>query len=253
MTRLIAGICCLLLALAATAAHSAELATSDRTSGTFRSEPRYAECTWISQNHEPWSVGNTQFACDELGAGWTTENWWGRQFFLLEDHWLSGEVGVSQVAFGVETCTDNFTIHIRLYRIPNTHGVGITFGDLEYLGSEEVAIGPANDMSIVYVDFANPCFIDADNWNYVVAIDAPHGEGAGPGHSNIMFWSGANGFGALMDSYFAAASCGIYDPVPVSAVGFPNAQTILNLCVREAGDPIPARRADWGAIKLLYR
>lgn len=243
------------LFLVGSVAGAAEIITSGQTGDVYTHDANLRdECEWISQNFDPWTVGLSQVACANQADGYTTENWWGRQFFLLEDHWIEGEIGVCQIAFGVQSLTGDMDIDLVLYTISNTHGVMFGWGDITEVTRQSVSITPAHEMSILEVELLNPPMANADTHNFIVAIDAPHGEGAGPGGSNIMFWSAANEFGALMDSYLASASCGLPDPTPVSAIGFPDAQTVLNLCVGEdCGEPTPISEGSWGAVKSLYR
>jgi len=243
------------LLLVGSVAFAAEFTTSGNTGVFTHDENIREECDWISQNFDPWAVEvGSQVACANQADGYTTENWWARQYFLLEDHWIEGDIGVCQIAFGVESLTGDMDIDLVLYTISNTHGVAFGWGDITEVARQSVSITPADELSILEVELLDPPMANADTHNFVVAIDAPHGEGYGPGGANVMFWSGANPYGALMDSYLASESCGLPDPTPVSAIGFPDAQTVLNLCVGEdCGEPTPVEDTSWGAVKSLYR
>ncbi len=240
------------LLLIGSVAVAADFHTSGMT-GSVTHNPGSRDCDWISQNFDPWTVGATQVACANQAGGYTTENWWGRIFLLEEDHYIFGCAHISQIAFGVEMVTASFDIEIVVYDFPALWPMP----GWDALNALEqcrypVTVDPSMDMTIVYVD--TDVYVPGGN-NIIVAVDAPDGE-----PSLTLFWSGANGFGATMDSYLAAESCALPDPTPVGAIGFPDAQTILNLCYEElgecdfsCGEPTPVSESSWGAVKSLYR
>lgn len=206
----------------------------------------------ITQNNDITQIDPVQVACGVVGV-YTTQNFFLRRFFLSADHGLEYSFQVSGVYFGVQSIAmadgatpPPYDVTLRLYTIPV--GAAFTFANLTEIGHETVTLHESDIGTILYAEswgFVNDC----SNYDLVVALDAPSGEGVGSG---LSFLPGANTLGATHDAYLAADECGVREPVAVGDIGFPDSQTIFAV-YGGTGGIIPTETRSWGKVKALYR
>lgn len=223
----------------------------------------------VTQNANTTFIEPVQVACGVAGQ-YTTQNFYLRRFFLAQDHGLRWfyvygvYFGVEQLAMADGTAPPPYDVTVRLYTIPS--GAAFTFDNMRVIGSGTVTLAATDIGTILYAPvFAS--VLDGEDYDLVVALDAPDGSTIGAG---LSFRPGANTFGATWDAYIASADCGVPEPIGVSDVGFPDSQTIFVVQGDASGiDPPPpppssvdeagpdsggaTELASWGKVKALYR
>jgi len=206
----------------------------------------------ITQNLDITTIEAVQVACGVSGVS-TTQNWYLRRFFLYGDHGITDPLDIQSVDFGVQQLQMSdasppppYDIELKLFEIGN--GLDFLFGNMNMVASETVTINESDIGTIINVPITWTV-VFPEVTDLVVAIDAPDGAAIGAG---LQFRPGANTAGALQDAYIAAADCGITEPTGVTAIGFPDSQTIF-VVNGESGPPTPAEQTSWGQVKAIYR
>jgi hypothetical protein len=241
----------LVLLLAGTAANAAEFTTSGGSQvyqGTFES---FAPVQ-LTQNFDITTIESVQVACGVAGT-YTTQNWYLRRFLLAVDHGVTDPLTVQSVDFGVEqidmadgSVPPPFDVDVVLFEA----GVGspALFANMIEIARATKTLG-AGDVGTIVNQAIGAGIADPNTTDLWVALDAPDGSVIGVG---LQFRPGGNGVGVLRDAYIAATNCAISDPTGVSAIGFPDSQTIF-VVNGETGGGTPTIESSWGQVKALYR
>ena len=234
----------LVLLLVGTAANAADFtAVQDGTvyTGVFET---FAPIQF-TQNFDITTIESVQVACG-VGGSHTTQNWYLRRFLLATDHGITDPLTVTSVDFGVEQLepANDYSLDVVLFELGN--GAAFTFANMVEVARVSVLVTGADVGNIVNAAIG-ATIADPVGTDLIVAIDAPD-------LTDLIqqFRPGANSIGALRDAYIAAAGCGINDPTGVSAINFPDSQTIF-VVNGETGGTTPTIEASWGQVKALYR
>lgn len=227
---------------------------------------RFAPCVLgtddITQSLDCSIVTPTGIAC--AAGGVTTDTMYPRRYFLNADHAITGAYTVDAVQFGVEVdtaegsgaCTGN-PITINCYTIAN--GAAFTYANMTQLDSVTVNLGGTAGGTIVTAAMNGTCVIgDPVAEDLVVEyVSCDHlNDGLGFG----QFFPGANGLGETQPSYIAAPDCGIFDPIALDDIGFPDSDNVTVVEGTEEGDPCrgafigePKVRSRSGSVSITYR
>ncbi|AXI99507.1 Por secretion system C-terminal sorting domain-containing protein [Cyclonatronum proteinivorum] len=155
------------------------------------------------------------------GGGTTAENSFMRTY-TLTDFDIDGGFNVTAVQFGVETATGPaLPLEARIYLLEGD----FVFANMTLLGSGAGSVSSANDLSVVTIPVEAEVPAGSTLVVEVFVDDST---------TSDMF-PGANSEGETSPSYIASDTCGIPEPTPYSAIGFPDAHLVLNV-VGESGD-----------------
>ncbi|WP_161958433.1 S8 family serine peptidase [Ornithinimicrobium cavernae] len=160
-------------------------------------------------------VANNTVACS-TEDGLTGDNGFLRTF-TLADFAITNDFHVTDVSFGVEAVNlGPSTVTVRLYTLD---GQSLTYANLSPIGSAEVTLEPqVLQLVTVPVNATVP-----SGSTLVVELDAPAtSETSG-------FFAGSNAAGESAPSYLRSADCGMPEPAPMSAIGFPNTHLVMNV------------------------
>lgn len=138
--------------------------------------------------------------------------------FTLSDFDITGELAVTSVSFGVESMRGAAqAVTVNLYTMADPDGP-FRYDNFDLIGSAEVAVRQQS-MSIV----------EAPVTGTVPAGSTLVVEVAAPDLARGSFYPGANPDGQAAPSYLAAAACGLPEPAPTAALGFPQLQFMLDV------------------------
>jgi len=160
-------------------------------------------------------VPNNTVACS-TDLGFTADNGYLRTF-TLSDFAIADDFDVTDVSFGVEAVNHSpATITVRLYTLD---GETLTYDNMTQIGNAEVTLQPqVLEMVTVPVTGTAPA-----GSTLVVELDAPDMSAAGG------FFPGSNAQGESAPSYLRSEGCGMPEPAPMSAIGFPDTNLVLNV------------------------
>lgn len=231
-----------LFACAALMLGSVALATDfDKSSVYYGTGPRTAaahfplgdgDCITQSADNTSLTAGTVQ--CQ--AGGITTDNSAIRVYDLDGDHGIAGAFTPGEVQYGVETSAGNVPLAINLYAIPNGSDISVTGLPAPICSANVVQAD--GDLLFESVAVGGCPAVDGSASDLVVEVlSADCLESA----TCLAFFPGSNGAGEIADSYIGAADCGILNPVPLSAIGFPGIHWVLDVCgAGEPPDPVPA-------------
>lgn len=241
------------LAAAALALSVAPVIAADFTSSTLPPvgvfDPGLYDITavTITQNTSATIIPGTSVSCNNgFPNFFHTDNSYWRRFDLNGAHGIVNPFTVTRVDFGVEEATappGAQPVTVRLYRIPNA--AALILANLTLIGSFPTSV--VNQGSTIFqlpvgpTVIANPLADDL-----VVEVFTPNGQAAGN-----RFFIGANNLGQTATAYISAADCGVTQPTPTGALGFPGSH--LYMAVTGAENPVAAANQTWGRLKTLYR
>ena len=173
----------------------------------------------LTQNYDTsYMDPGTSVACSEPGH--TTQNWFLRRF-SLSDHDITAVLTTYSVEFGIQQAeiAERYSIDIVLFLIQSNRP--FTFDWMTEIARVQVPIEADDAGTFMNIPISATVWVGDD---LVVAIDARDGTATG-----CSFLPGVNNAGVSADSYIATEACGIVDPLPVSGLGFPEAQLILTI------------------------
>jgi hypothetical protein len=138
--------------------------------------------------------------------------------FTLSDFDITGELAVTSVSFGVESLRGAAqTVTVNLHTMADPGGP-FRYDNFDPIGSAEVTLRPQT-MSIVEVPVTGTAPAGSTLVVEVAAPDLRRGS----------FYPGANPDGQAAPSYLASAACGLPEPAPTAALGFPDLQFLLDV------------------------
>lgn len=198
------------------------------------------DCITQSADNTSLVAGTVQCSA----GGITTDNSTIRVYDLDGDHGIAGDFAVGEVQYGVETAAGNTPLTISIYAIPNGSDISIT-GLPGALCSTNV-VQADGDLLFESVAIAGCPPVNGSTSDLVVEVLSADCLESG---ACLAFFPGSNGAGEIGDSYIAADDCGIINPVPLSAIGFPGIHFVLDVCgAGEPPQPVPAV----GALGALF-
>ena len=155
------------------------------------------------------------------GGGTTAENSFLRTY-TLTDFGIDGNFNVTAVQFGVETAVGPaLPLEARIYLLEGD----FVFANMTLLGTGTGSVSSANDLSVVTIPVEAEVPAGSTLVVEVFVFDST---------TSDMF-PGANSEGETSPSFIASETCGIPEPTPYAAIGFPDAHLVLNV-VGESGD-----------------
>lgn len=155
-------------------------------------------------------------------AGISTENQWLRRYSPSADCGLTGDVIVTAVNYAVSSAvgvTGSQEIVVRVYEI--AAGAQLIYANMTLL-SEEPQLIVDQASTLMTANLSTKARISAGN-DVVVEIAKLTPLAAGD-----TFIAGGNDLGETGTSYIASTSCGLNEPTPLGAIGFPDAHLILD-------------------------
>jgi hypothetical protein len=187
-----------------------------------------------SQSTDNTTITAGSASCLNNPAGITDNSYWRRYDPIVCG--LTTDYEITEVIFGVENATTTSGAQNILVNIRN----GTTFpagaGAAAILGSVMGSV-PDTDVTMqtfITFTFSPPVFVTAGT-KVAVEVKAFNGQPQGD-----FFFIGSNMLGEtpIDSTYISATDCGIVDPVPYAAVGFPGVAGIIDLRCNPAG-PMP--------------
>jgi hypothetical protein len=181
----------------------------------------------ITQNSDTSTIttGNS-VSCN--AGGLHTDNSYLRRF-TMADYGITNQFDVANVDVGVEQATGatgTQPIEIRLHSILTA--AAFTFANLTSIGTSVTTVA---DAAAVVVNFpVTGSLVDPVATNLVLEVFTPNGQTAGN-----SFFIGSNTAPETAASYLAAADCGVTEPTPVAAIGFPDMHIVMIV----NGDELP--------------
>lgn len=181
------------------------------------SEPldRAAGSVIMTHSESQRIVPNNTVACS-TDVGLTGDNGFLRTF-TLNDFAIAHDFEVTDVSFGVEAVNlGPSVVTVRLYILD---GETLTYDNMTEIGSAAVTLQPqALEMVTVPVTATAPA-----GSTLVVELDAPDTS------QTSGFFAGSNAEGESAPSYLRSVACGMPEPAPMSAIGFPDTHLVMNV------------------------
>ncbi|WP_300621097.1 hypothetical protein [Dokdonella sp.] len=197
----------------------AQAATLESGPGTAAAMPVAAAplgATAIAQmsDHTPAAMGGA--SCSDAELGITRGNSWWRRFYL-DEHGVSSSLTIDSVTVGVETGSTPVTI--RLHALAHdAPAETIPLDRLRLVGTSGlVTVGGTLQTVTIPV---TGTIADTAAEDLVVEFHTD-------GNTAQAFYAGGNASAQTHEAFISASACGIPEPAPMSAVGFPNAHMIL--------------------------
>jgi hypothetical protein len=227
---------------------------------TFEGDLQSSAPIQFTQNYNVTAIFPVQVACG-IADTYTAHNWYLRRFLLSVDHGIVEPLIIHSVDFAIEqiemadgSVPPDYDVDVVLFE--SQIGSPDLFANMVEINRVTTTLTPADVGTIKNTDIGGLVSEPTAN-DLWVAIEAHDGSGIGAG---LQFRPGANNFGAMRDAYVAAASCGFPDQIHVSAIGFPDSQTIFVV----NGDTVSVTGVEdtglgqvvegsWGQIKALFR
>lgn len=175
-----------------------------------------------SQDIVPGSI-----ACSDSSTGVVSQNHYLKKFDLTELR-VADEFDIYSFQFGIQSVHSargfgpNLNLEIKLWQtkatdFPATWGSG----DYNELISKSINVTNETDGTIVTIDFDYPLTVEADD--IIIAQVSNNGlEGQ-------TFYIGSNNATDHQPSYIMAQGCNLLTPTPVSSIGFPDMNIVMNL------------------------
>lgn len=233
------------LLLVGSAASAADFETNPAGGLWIANPAGSAAAVSITQNDDTTTIdGLVSVACGVGGVS-TADNQYLRRFFLNADHGIVDQFTVESVDFATSQLDggSSIIVDVNIYSIAS--GDAFTYANMTLLANAPTEITAADvggfTNAVVGGVFADPVGTDL-----VMEISSPDLSDLA-----IQHRVGANGNGATQDAYLASATCGINDPTPVGAIGFPDSQFIMIVNGDEEGT-VPTEDATWSEVKSLF-
>ncbi|MEZ5483577.1 MAG: M36 family metallopeptidase [Lysobacteraceae bacterium] len=154
--------------------------------------------------------------CAATGGNPTRENRYLRAF-TLADYGISDAFNVTGISVGVYGSTVPATLTAKLYLL---NGGTLTYANLTEIGSATLNL-PALGLANAVFDVPLGAVVAPDQTLVV--------EFAAPDLASGVFYFGANSQGESAPAYFVAPSCGLNEPTPLAAIGFPTLHVPLTI------------------------
>lgn len=171
----------------------------------------------ITQNTDPNTlVSGTSVACS--GGGITTDNHWWRLFDLDDDHALTDALTIASVDYGVETVVGAQSMTATTHCLDE--GLPFLLAFLTQVGTNTIA-QPEAELEFFNIAVGGSC----DTATQDLAVDMSTDDCLESGACLSLF-IGCNDLGQSGPFYVHADDCGIFDPVDLAGLGFPNAHGV---------------------------
>jgi hypothetical protein len=172
----------------------------------------------ITQNTDPDTlVDGTSVAC--VGAV-TTENSWLRLFDLDDDHGLTGTFSVESIDWGTQSVVGALDLTVNVYCLDEVLPFLYQFMTLM-----DAVVVPLTDEELTFHNTEIGGYCDSATQDMAIDLHAEDCNIAGCQHCFI----GMNDLGQTAPTYVASASCGIDDPLDLSAIGFVDAHLVMKV------------------------
>ncbi|MEM9383408.1 MAG: hypothetical protein AAGB93_25930 [Planctomycetota bacterium] len=175
--------------------------------------------------------GGVLIHCSNMGI--STENQYLRRYSPGVDCGAGGDFFVTGANYAVEVAasvTGSQSIFVRAYSIPS--GDVLAYANLTLLADVEDVIAD-EALTLRSVTFPTVVVVPAGS-DLVLEVAKLTDLTAGD-----TFIPGGNSLGETGASFIAATSCGLADPAPLGAIGFPNANLILDAVFQSSvGDAV---------------
>jgi hypothetical protein len=235
--------------LVGSAANAAELLLNDTGQLWIASPDGSVGTICITQNNDTSTIETGSVSCGVAGSH-TADNQYLRLFELGADHGLVDDFTVKSVDWAVqqhETPTGELVCSIvttNLYSI--AIGDPFVYANLTLVSTADTEV--CTDMEGTFVNVLMDGLFDANTQNLVMELTSPDLSA-----EVIQFRPGSNTGGVIADAYIASLTCGIDEPTPVTAIGFPDSQYVY-IVNGETGDdpPTPTEDATWSEVKSLF-
>ena len=200
-------------------------------------------------------IPGNSVACVDPATFVTADNSYWRTF-TPADFGVPESIQITHVEIGVEIAIPGpgFTsqpLTLRIYDDPDG-GAPSPVATLVELLLEDFQVEPA-DEEILCLTLSTPVVIPAGTTVVVeIAIpDATPPPGSGEAH---MFFIGSNPDPETDVSYLSSVACGLAEPTPVGAIGFPSFHILMNVYYETLGQPTLVLRGDFnndGGVNFL--
>ncbi|MCP3918840.1 MAG: hypothetical protein GY711_25105 [bacterium] len=202
--------------------------------------PTEIDTDW-SQSVDNSSIAPGGVACINQVLGVADNSFWRLYERAFPNEGLSappvvGDFEVTEVRFGVEVASSLGGVQMIDVRIRDGAGFPAGATSAPILGEVVVPVFDTDQTQQTFVTatFNPPVFVPAATRSIAVEIHVPNGQDPG---QMAMYFPGSNVTGQTEDSYLSADDCVLFDPVPFSAVGFPDVMIIQDLVTRSAPAP----------------
>jgi hypothetical protein len=171
----------------------------------------------LTQNSDPNTlVSGTSVACS--GGGITTDNHWWRLFDLDDDHLLTDTLTIASVDYGIETSVGPQSMTATTHCLDE--GLPFLLSFLTLADSNTVN-QPEAELEFFNIAVGGSC----DTATQDLALDMSTDDCLESGTCLSLF-IGCNDLGQSAPFYVHADDCGIFDPVDLAGLGFPNAHGV---------------------------
>ncbi|MCP3915889.1 MAG: hypothetical protein GY711_10060 [bacterium] len=183
-----------------------------------------ARSTW-SQSVDNTTIVAGSVSCLNNPNGITDNSYWRLYDPLTCNPPVTGRYFIDSVTFGVEAATTTSGSTLITVNLRDGAGFPVGAGGAPILCSAQVSVPDTavTDQRFVTVSFSPPCCLDPGQ-TVAVEIMAPNGQPQGD-----FFFIGSNAAGETAPSYISAVDCGILDPTPFAALGFPNVHALIDI------------------------
>jgi hypothetical protein len=159
----------------------------------------------------------------------TSNNSYLRVFDLVSDFGINADITISSVDFGIQSASaasgGSQSVTINIYTLSGPSDP-LLYANLTLIGSQ---IASVPDQALTLFNVPISAFIPAGSVLVAEVLSADAGN---------EFWMGCNNIGSTDASYFATTSCNITNPVTVTSINFPDAQSII-IVNAEPAPPVP--------------
>jgi len=188
--------------------------------------------TLRSQSLDPTPEAGAGLTCTNVGVD--VGNRYMRRYDALADCTLPG-TAVTGVRFAVDRAegdpaTGLQDVRVRAYAIPA--GAPLTFANMNVVAEVSVPV-PDGSLQAIDAMFPSPAVV-LPGTDFVLEVATVR-----TGTEGYRYFPGANGLGQTADCYLSAPTCGIDEPMALSAIGFPFVHYLID-AIHEPlfGDPV---------------
>ena len=165
------------------------------------------------------AIGDGGVACGDSGAGTTGDNYYMRGYYL-GDYGVTGIVQLTGLEFFVSTESGSTSIDVMVFDYEGApSGLDVTMLPAP-LASGTMTIDAGMVGTMQRIMFTTPAIAD-DSMNIVAVVFESDGQ-------TSQFYLGT-AEQETDTSYLGSVACGINNPVPVEAIGFPDSKHVINI------------------------
>lgn len=173
-------------------------------------------------------------------GGLHTDNSYFRLFDLVADFGINEAIQISSVDFGIEQASSNAgdqPVTVNVYTLSGA----FVMANLTLINTmQATVVDQVQSILNVPINAIIP-----QGAQLVIEVFTPDGQGVGN-----SFFIGSNNLGETGPSYIMAVGCGISEPVPTAAIGFPNNQYVINVNADPVAPEVPLK--SWAIILSFF-